>query len=50
MRHTVEITLVNRSDDILAERGIIKRDAVRRLVVSDALVDTGATRLTTASG
>lgn len=45
MRHTAEITLVNRSDDILAERGIIERDAVRRLVVSDGLVDTGATRL-----
>ena len=40
MRHTTEITLVNRADEILAERGIIERGEVRRLVVHDALVDT----------
>ena len=45
MRHTTEITLVNRADEILAERGIIERGEVRRLVVHDALVDTGATML-----
>ena len=45
MRHTMEITLVNRADEILAESGIIERGKVRRLVVRDALVDTGAIRL-----
>ena len=45
MRHTTEITLVNRADEILAESGIIKRGEVRRMLVPDALVDTGATRL-----
>ncbi|MCY4372569.1 MAG: hypothetical protein OXC31_02275 [Spirochaetaceae bacterium] len=45
MRHTTEITLVNRADEILAESGIIKEEDVRRHVVHDALVDTGATRL-----
>ena len=45
MRHTTEITLVNRADEILAERSIIERGEVRRLVVRDALIDTGATRL-----
>ncbi len=45
MRHTTEITLVNRADEILAESGIIERREVRRLLVRDALVDTGATRL-----
>ena len=45
MGHTTEITLVNRVDEIRAESGIIEREKVRRLVVRDALVDTGATRL-----
>ena len=45
MRHTTEITLVNRADEILAESGIIERGEVRRMLVPDALVDTGATRL-----
>ena len=45
MRHTTEITLVNRADEIRAESGIIERGEVRRLVVQDTLVDTGATML-----
>ena len=45
MRHTTEIALVNRADEIRAESGIIERAKVRSLVVRDALVDTGATRL-----
>ncbi len=45
MRHTTEITLVNRADEIRAESGIIERARVRSLEVRDALVDTGATRL-----
>jgi predicted aspartyl protease len=45
MRHTTEIKLVNRRDAILAEEGIIKAEDVRQLIVKDALVDTGATRL-----
>ena len=45
MRHTTEIKLVNRRDAILAEEGVIKDEDVRQLIVKDALVDTGATRL-----
>ena len=45
MRHTTEIELANLSDLNLANRGFIKPEAVRRVTVKDALVDTGATRL-----
>ena len=45
MRHTTEIKLVNRRDEILSEESIIKHEDVRQLIVKDALVDTGATRL-----
>ena len=45
MRHTTEIELANLEDVALANRGFIKPEAVRRLTVKDALVDTGATRL-----
>ena len=45
MRHTTEIELVNLADTVLADRGVIKREEVRRVIVKDALVDTGATRL-----
>ena len=45
MRHTTKIELTNLEDVILANRGIITAEAVRRVVVEDALVDTGATRL-----
>ena len=45
MRHTTKIELVNLADAVLADRGVIKREDVRRVIVKDALVDTGATRL-----
>ena len=45
MRHTTEIELANLEDMALANRGIITPEEVRRVTVKDALVDTGATRL-----
>ena len=45
MQHTTQIELVNLKDLILAEAGIIKSEEVRQVVVEDAIVDTGATRL-----
>lgn len=45
MRHTTRIELANLSDLNLASRGIIAPEEVRRVIVEDALVDTGATRL-----
>ena len=45
MRHTTEIELANLEDVALANRGVIAPEAVRRITVKDALVDTGATRL-----
>ena len=45
MRHTTEIKLVNREDAILAREGYIKLEDVRQIMVKDALVDTGASRL-----
>ncbi len=45
MQHTTKIELVNLKDLNLAEAGIIKSEEVRRVVVEDAIVDTGATRL-----
>lgn len=45
MRHTTIIELVNRKDMLLAEEGIVKPEDVRRITVDDAIVDTGATRL-----
>ena len=45
MRHTTEIKLANLKDIILAETGIIKSDEIRQLTVENAIVDTGATRL-----
>ena len=45
MRHTTEIELANLEDMALANRGIITLEEVRRVTVKDALVDTGATRL-----
>ena len=45
MRHTTTIELVNRKDMNLAEAGVIKPEDVRRVTVDDAIVDTGATRL-----
>ena len=45
MKHTTRIELANREDQFLANTGVIKPDAVRRVTVEEALVDTGATRL-----
>ncbi len=45
MRHTTRIELTNLADTVLAERGVIKGEDIRRVIVEDALVDTGATRL-----
>ena len=44
MKHTTRIVIANRRDQVLAEEGVIDPEAVRRLI-EDALVDTGATRL-----
>lgn len=45
MKHTTRIVIANRRDQVLAEEGVIDPEAVRRLIVEDALVKTGATRL-----
>lgn len=39
------LTVINRVDEALAERGMLAVDQVRRLSLSDVLVDTGATPL-----
>lgn len=45
MRHTTEIKLVNLGDLNLATAGVIKSDEIRQVIVKDALVDSGASRL-----
>ena len=45
MRHTTEIQLVNEKDLNLAEAGVIKPEAVRQVIVKEALVDSGTSRL-----
>lgn len=45
MRHTTEVKLANLEDLVLAKRGVINPDEVRRVTVENALVDTGASRL-----
>ena len=45
MLYTTEIKLVNREDMIRAEDGVIKPEGVRQVIVKEALVDTGASRL-----
>ena len=45
MKHTTKIELANLKDLNLANAGVIKPKEVRRATVEDALVDTGATRL-----
>nr|WP_267871707.1 aspartyl protease [Nostoc sp. CHAB 5715] len=42
---TSKITVANRIDQILAERGFISSDQIRSVTLNDVLVDTGATRL-----
>ena len=45
MRHTTKIDIANLKDLFLAEAGVIPAEDIRQLTVEDALVDTGATRL-----
>ena len=42
---TTTLTITNRIDQILAERGFIRADQIRSLTLEDVLVDSGATRL-----
>lgn len=39
------LTITNRADEVLAERGFIPREQVRSITVDQVLVDTGATSL-----
>ena len=45
MRHTTEVKLANLADLIRVQDGTINPEEVRRVTVKDALVDTGASRL-----
>ena len=45
MRHTARIELANNDELTLAGAGFMNPEDVRRITVEDALVDTGATRL-----
>ena len=45
MKHTTQIKLANLKDINLAEAGIIKPEQIRQLTIENAIVDTGATRL-----
>ena len=45
MKHTTKIELVNLTDLNLADAGVISPEEVRRATIENALVDTGATRL-----
>jgi clan AA aspartic protease len=40
-----ELTVTNRADQVLAERGFIAVDQVKTITLQDVLVDTGATTL-----
>jgi predicted aspartyl protease len=42
---TTIITVANRIDQILADRGFIPADQIRAITLEDVLVDTGASRL-----
>ena len=45
MEHTAQIELANQADRVAVELGVLNPEDVRRLIVEDALVDTGATGL-----
>ena len=45
MKHTTSIELANLTELNLAESDVIKFEEVKRVTVDDAIVDTGATRL-----
>jgi clan AA aspartic protease len=40
-----ELTVTNRADQVLAERGFMAEDQVKSITLQDVLVDTGATTL-----
>ena len=42
---TTTVTVTNRIDQILAERGFIPATQIRSVTLDNVLVDTGATRL-----
>ena len=42
---TVDLTVTNHIDQILAERGFIETTQIRSVFLTDVLVDTGASRL-----
>ena len=45
MKHTTSIELANLTELNLADSDVIKSEEVKRVTVDDAIVDTGATRL-----
>ncbi|RKU32771.1 clan AA aspartic protease [Candidatus Poribacteria bacterium] len=45
MRHPAKIELANNDELVLVNAGIMNPEDVRRIIVEDALVDTGAPRL-----
>ena len=45
MKHTTSIELANLTELLLADSDVIKSEEVKRVTVDDAIVDTGATRL-----
>lgn len=45
MKHTTNIELANLTELNLADSDVIKSEEVKRVTVDDAIVDTGATRL-----
>ena len=45
MQHKTTIHVANQADLVAAEFGIIKSDEVRQVTIKDAIVNTGATRL-----
>jgi len=42
---TTQLTLINRGDEVLVERGLLPSDQVRTITLDNVLVDTGATTL-----
>jgi len=44
-RVTIELTVTNRADEIRAEDGTIKADDIRKVTLTDVLVDMGAMTL-----
>lgn len=42
---TTTLTITNHADEVLAQRGLLPTDQVRRVELTDVLVDTGTTHL-----